>query len=120
MPYPACIIEFHISLYVLASGETFSKSIHLFDNIIDSTLSLNKVARFTKMLALYTSVLGGSLKEEAGIKNVVYERQELVKVCEETSSHIEEVVVSTRKNLKEIIDINKQHLGKKFRQYGNG
>lgn len=87
------------------------KSISLFDKISESTLSLNKVARHTKMLALNTSVLGGSLGIEGGAINIVaHEMQSLVKTCEEASKHIDQVVSSARNNLQAIVDINKVHI----------
>ncbi len=87
------------------------ESIHLFDKIQQSTESLNKVARHTKMLALNTSVLGGSLgKEGNGISVVAEEMQGLVKTCEEASKHIETVVASARQNIQDIININKDHI----------
>jgi rhodanese-related sulfurtransferase len=87
------------------------ESIHLFDKIKESTQSLNKVARHTKMLALNTAVLGGSLGiEGSGINIVADEMQGLVKSSEEASRHIEEVVTSARNNIQEIIEINRSHM----------
>ncbi len=87
------------------------ESIHLFDKIKESTQSLNKVARHTKMLALNTAVLGGSLGiEGSGINIVADEMQGLVKSSEEASRHIEEVVNSARNNIQEIIEINRSHM----------
>lgn len=87
------------------------QSIHLFDNIKESTQSLNKVARHTKMLALNTAVLGGSLGiEGSGINIVADEMQGLVKSSEEASRHIEEVVDSARNNIQDIIKINRSHM----------
>ena len=87
------------------------ESIHLFDNIRESTQSLNNVARHTKMLALNTAVLGGSLgKDGSGINIVAHEMQELVKTCEGVSQNIDHVVVSARDNLQGIIEINRIHM----------
>ena len=87
------------------------ESINLFDKISESTLSLNKVARHTKMLALNTSVLGGSLGIEGSAINIVaHEMQELVKTCEETSKHIDQVVSSARDNIQSIVNINRNHI----------
>ena len=86
-------------------------SIHLFDKIKESTQSLYKVARHTKMLALNTAVLGGSLgREGSGINIVAKEMQGLVQTCEEASKHIDEVVSAARDNVKEIIEINRDHM----------
>lgn len=87
------------------------ESIQLFDKIRESTQSLNNVARHTKMLALNTSVLGGSLgKEGSGINIVAHEMQDLVKTCEAASKHIDTVVTSARDNVQEIVDINRQYM----------
>ena len=87
------------------------ESIQLFDKIKESTSILKNVARHTKMLALNTSVLGGSLgKDGNGIGIVAQEMQGLVKTCEEASKHIENVVSSARKNIEDIIKINQQHI----------
>ena len=92
---------------------SIEESIHLFDKIQESTQALYKVARHTKMLALNTAVLGGSLDSDgssSGINIVAQEMQALVKTCEEASKHIDEVVSSARENVKEIIAENKQHM----------
>jgi rhodanese-related sulfurtransferase/methyl-accepting chemotaxis protein len=87
------------------------ESIHLFDKIKESTQSLNKVARHTKMLALNTAVLGGSLGGEgSGINIVANEMQDLVQSCEEASKHIDEVVSAARNNVQEIVEINRNHI----------
>jgi rhodanese-related sulfurtransferase len=87
------------------------QSIHLFEKIRESTLALNKVARHTKMLALNTSVLGGSLgKDGNGINIVAHEMQELVKTCEQVSQNINNVVVSARDNVQHIITTNRDHM----------
>lgn len=87
------------------------ESIHLFDNIRESTQSLNNVARHTKMLALNTAVLGGSLgRDGGGINIVAQEMQELVKTCEDVSQNIDNVVVSAKDNLKGIIESNRIHM----------
>ncbi len=86
-------------------------SIHLFDKIKESTQSLFKVARHTKMLALNTAVLGGSLGGDGnGINIVAKEMQGLVKTCEDASKHIDEVVTSARDNVREIIESNREHM----------
>lgn len=86
-------------------------SIHLFDKIRESTQSLNNVARHTKMLALNTAVLGGSLgKDGSGINIVADEMQGLVKTCEEASKHIDNVVTSARDNVQAIVKINREHM----------
>ncbi len=87
------------------------ESIHLFDNIRESTQSLNSVARYTKMLALNTSVLGGSLGSDgSGINLVAKEMQDLVQICEDASKHIDEVVCSARDNVQSIIKINRKQM----------
>jgi len=87
------------------------ESIHLFDKIKESTQSLYKVARHTKMLALNTAVLGGSLGGEgSGINIVAKEMQGLVQTCEEASKHIDEVVSAARDNVQEIVEINRDHM----------
>ena len=87
------------------------ESIHLFDKIRESTQSLNNVARHTKMLALNTAVLGGSLgKDGSGINIVADEMQGLVKTCEEASKHIDNVVTSARDNVQAIVKINREHM----------
>ena len=87
------------------------ESIQLFDKIRESTQSLNNVARHTKMLALNTAVLGGSLgKDGSGINIVADEMQELVKTCEGVSKHIDNVVVSARDNVQEIVQANRVHM----------
>jgi rhodanese-related sulfurtransferase len=88
-------------------------SIHHFDKIQESTQALFKVARHTKMLALNTAVLGGSLGSDGssnGINIVAQEMQGLVKTCEEASQHIDAVVASARENVKKIIAENKLHM----------
>ncbi len=87
------------------------ESIQLFDKIRESTQSLNNVARHTKMLALNTAVLGGSLGiEGSGINIVADEMQELVKTCEEVSKHIDSVVTSARDNVQSIVEINRGYI----------
>ena len=87
------------------------ESIHLFDKIRESTQSLNSVARYTKMLALNTSVLGGSLGSDGrGINLVAKEMQDLVQICEDASKHIDEVVCSARDNVQDIVKINRDHM----------
>lgn len=87
------------------------ESIQLFDKIRESTQSLNNVARHTKMLALNTAVLGGSLgKDGSGINIVAHEMQELVKTCEGVSLHIDSVVVSARDNVQTIVKKNRVHM----------
>jgi rhodanese-related sulfurtransferase/methyl-accepting chemotaxis protein len=87
------------------------ESIQLFDKIRESTQSLNNVARHTKMLALNTAVLGGSLgKDGSGINIVAHEMQELVKTCEGVSKHIDDVVVSARDNVQNIVKNNRIHM----------
>jgi rhodanese-related sulfurtransferase len=87
------------------------ESIHLFDKIRESTQSLNNVARHTKMLALNTAVLGGSLgKEGSGINIVAHEMQELVKTCEGATKHIDKVVISARDNVQAIVKANREHM----------
>ncbi len=87
------------------------ESIQLFDNIRDSTQSLNSVARHTKMLALNTAVLGGSLgKDGSGINIVADEMHGLVKTCEEASKHIDSVVISARDNVQAIVQANREHM----------
>ncbi|MCF6203560.1 MAG: methyl-accepting chemotaxis protein [Methylococcaceae bacterium] len=87
------------------------ESIHLFDKIRESTQSLNNVARHTKMLALNTAVLGGSLgKDGSGINIVADEMQGLVKTCEEASKHIDNVVTSARDNVQAIVKVNREHM----------
>lgn len=86
-------------------------SIQLFDKIRESTQSLNNVARHTKMLALNTAVLGGSLgKDGSGINIVAHEMQELVKTCEDVVKHIDSVVVSAKDNVQEIVKTNRIHM----------
>ena len=87
------------------------ESIQLFDKIRESTQSLNNVARHTKMLALNTAVLGGSLGiEGSGINIVADEMQELVKTCEEVSKHIDSVVTSARDNVQSIVKTNRGYM----------
>ncbi len=87
------------------------ESVHLFDKIRESTQSLNNVARHTKMLALNTAVLGGSLgKDGSGINIVADEMQGLVKTCEEASKHIDNVVTSARDNVQAIVKTNREHM----------
>lgn len=87
------------------------ESIHLFDNIRESTQSLNNVARHTKMLALNTAVLGGSLGREGSAINIVaHEMQELVKTCEGASKHIDSVVISARDSVQAIVNANRKHM----------
>ena len=87
------------------------ESMHLFDKIQESTQELYKVARYTKMLALNTAVLGGAVGgTNSGITIVAQEMQELVKACEAASSHIDEVVCHTRDDLVDIIKENKSQI----------
>lgn len=83
-------------------------SMKLFDRIEEGTESLYKVARYTKMLALNTAVLGGATgNANNGVNIVAQEMQELVKACEAASGHIDTVVSQTRDCLLEIISDNK-------------
>lgn len=87
------------------------ESIQLFDKIRESTQSLNSVARHTKMLALNTAVLGGSLgKDGSGINIVADEMHGLVKTCEQASKHIDSVVISARDNVEAIVKANRKHM----------
>lgn len=87
------------------------ESIQLFDKIRESTQSLNSVARHTKMLALNTAVLGGSLgKDGSGINIVADEMHGLVKTCEQASKHIDSVVISARDNVQAIVKANREHM----------
>ena len=87
------------------------ESVHLFDKIQESTQSLYQVARYTKMLALNTAVLGGAAGgANSGITIVAQEMQELVKTCEAASKNIDQVVSFTRDSLVEIIQENKRHI----------
>lgn len=102
----------HDTVSTIESGfNRIEDTIHLFDKIKDSTQSLYKVARHTKMLALNTAVLGGSLGGDGnGINIVAKEMQGLVKTCEDASKHIDEVVTSARDSVREIIEANREHM----------
>ncbi len=90
----------------------FEESIHLFDIIRESTKSLGNVAHYTKILALNTAVIGGRLgKEGKSINVVANEMQELVKICEEASKHIDSVVNSAQDNVQTIVKTNREHMG---------